>query len=166
MKPSMYGYNKEVGDTIYNHCSDNCQKLHFGEISETPVQNETDFDLSKQPHDEKLLLLVTSVLPTKLSPHTVFCLHIAVSQGHENLNANIPYCVLQIRTTKRNVFLSFYITSENSPGNALWHCKHPVTLESIDNIRESGKVQQVLSSGLKQLGFKSLTAFISNTNVN
>ena len=166
MKPSTFGFTKEIGDTIYNHCSDHCQKLHFGEINEIPIQTETNFDSSKQPCDEKLLLLITGVLPTKLSPHTIICLHIAVSKNHPNLDPDIPYCILQLRTTDRNVFVSFYITPENSPGNPLWHCTHPDAVESIDNIRESGKIQQVLNSGLKQLGYKNLAAFINNKNTN
>ena len=117
MKPCTFGFNKAVGDTIYNHCSDRCQKLHFSEMNEIPVQAEVNFDSSKQPCDEKLLLLITSVLPTKLSPNTVICLHIAISQNHPNLEANAPYCILQLRSTDRNVFVSFYITPEDSPGN-------------------------------------------------
>ena len=162
MKPSTFGYAKEVGDTIYNHCSDRCQKLHFGE--KIPVVTEMNFDPSRQPCDEKLLLLVMGVLPTKMSPNTIICLHIAVSENHANLDANIPYCITQLRTTDSNVFVSFYITPEHSPGNPLWYCQHSDTVESIDNIRSSGKVQEVLDLGLKQLGYKNLTAFINHKN--
>ena len=162
MKPSTFGFAKVVGDTIYNHCSDRCQSLHFAEVDRIPIQTETNFELSRQPCDERLLLLITSVLPTKMSPNTVLCLHIAVSENHANLVANVPYCILQLRTTNRNVFVSFYITPEHSPGDPLWHCKHPDSVDSINNIRESGIIQQVLNLGLKQLGYKSLASFISN----
>ena len=165
MKPSTFGFTKVSRDTIYNHCSDYCQKLHFSEISEITVQTETIFDLSNQSHDEKLLLLVTGVLPTKLSSNTIICLYIAVSVNHANLDPNIPYCILQLRTTDTNFFVSFYTTQENSPGDPLWYWKHPDKVESIDNIRESGIVQEVLNSGLKQLGYKSLAAFISDSFV-
>lgn len=162
MKPSTFGFAMVVGDTIYNHCSDRCKNLHFGEVDKVSVQTETNFESCKQPCDEKLVLLITGVLPTRMSPNTVICLHIAMSENHANLDANVPYCILQLRNTDRNVFISFYITPEHSPGDPLWHCKHPDTVDSIDNIRGSGKVQQVLNLGLKQLGHKSLTTCISN----
>lgn len=121
-----------------------------------PIQAEMKFNIARQPQDEKLLLFITCVLPTKMSANTIFCLHIGMSENHQNLKINVPYCILQLRTLTRNLFLSFYITTEQAPGDPLWYCKHPDTIESINNIRSSGKVQEALSLGIKKLGYENL----------
>jgi len=83
-----------------------------------------------------------------------------MSRNHQNLKSNVPYCILQLRTITRNLFLSFYITTEQSPGDPLWYCQHPDTIESINNVRSSGKVQEALSFGMKRLGYENLSDLI------
>lgn len=163
MKPSIFGFTAKdsKSDNDCHHCSEHCQNMHFGKAKEIPVQAEVKFSAARQPQDEKLLLVTTCVLPTKMSPNTVFCLHIGMAaENQPNLKASTPYCIVQLRTVTRNLFLSFYITTDQSPGDPLWYCQHPDTVNSIDNLCSSGKVQEALSLGLRKLRYASLSSVI------
>ena len=158
MKPASLGLTKIVDNVLYKHCCDRCLELHFNNVDKTPVQVEA---FSKQVESEKMLLMVTRVLPTKMSSNTVLCVQLCVSQNDSKLIDMKPYAVLQIRTLKANAILSFYVNLDLSIGDPLWYCTHTDTIASIDNIRGSDIVQQLLLLGLERSGHSNLKTLLA-----
>ena len=160
MKPASLGLTKRVDDVLYKHCCNCCLELHFNNVDKTPVQVEA-FCKQLRIQSEKMLLMVTRVLSTKMSSNTVLCLQLCVSQNDSKLIDMKPYAVLQIRTLKANAILSFYVNLDLSIGDPLWYCTHADTIASIDNVRGSDIVQQLLLLGLEKSGHSNLQTLLA-----
>ena len=112
-----------------------------------------------------ILLQATKVVSTKMSTNTVLSIQLCLSCADPKIPDNAPYALLQIRTKMRSVFLSFFILPDLSPGEQLWYTTHPQTLDSIDNIRESGLVQEVLQLSFVKNNIPDLPSLVTSSEL-
>ena len=165
MKPAGVGYTKMAEGAVYKHCSEHCKSLHFGNLDEMPFQADlVHLKVNGQPNDI-ILLQATKVVSTKMSTNTVLSIQLCLSCADPKIPDNAPYALLQIRTKMRSVFLSFFILPDLSPGEQLWYTTHPQTLDSIDNIRESGLVQEVLQLSFVKNNIPDLPSLVTSSEL-
>jgi len=165
MKPAGVGYTKMAEGVVYKHCSEHCKSLHFDNLDEIPFQADLVHLKVNGPPNDIVLLQATKVASTKMSTNTVLSIQLCLSCAEPKIPDNAPYALLQIRTKMRSVFLSFLILPDLSPGEHLWYTTHPQTIKSIDNIRKSGLVQEILQLAFTQNNIPDLSSFVMNSEL-
>lgn len=145
---------------VYKHCSERCKSLHFGNPSEVPFQSDLVYHKVNRPLIDTILLQTTKVASTEISSNTILSIQLCLSYNHPRIPSDVPYALVQIRTTTKSIFLSFFIALDMSPGEPLWYATFPEQLNVIDNIRRSGIVQEALQLSLMMNGISDLPSLL------
>ena len=165
MKPAAVGHTKMAEGAVYKHCSEQCTSLHFSNLDEIPFQADLIHLKVNGPPNDTVLLQATKVASTKMSTNTVLSIQLCLSCADPRIPDNAPYALLQIRTKVRSVFLSFFISPDLSPGEHLWYTTHSQTLNSIDNIRKSGLVKDILQLAFVKNNIPNLSSLVINSEL-
>ena len=156
MKPANFGYAKTSENIVYKHCSERCYSLHFGKPSEAPFQGDLVCINVNKPLVNTIHLQATQVVETDLSVNTVFHINLCLSCNHPKVPNGVPYILLQVRSTKKYIFLSFFVSHDMCPEKPLWYISK---LQSETGKQMAGFVQEALKTSLAKkniLDFNSI----------